>query len=162
MANSFNAASSSSPMMTRSCKYRIKFLIIQVALLPYIYLLSLPYLFLSLLNFKQMLHKQVTSFCTIQGFFLLYTILMVNFVLVRICHSSYNSFHMGNHTDSCQLLPFLNNLLVMKNSHCQRFMPNLCYIIYIDLFIRTFGLQTTLNDSSLIKFVLYLTKMMGE
>ena len=41
-------------------------------------------------------------------------------------------------------------------------MPNLCHIIYIDLFIRTFGLQTTLNDSSLIQFALYLTKMMGE
>ena len=26
--------------------------------------------------------------------------------------------------------------LSWKNSHCQRFMPNLCYIIYIDLFIR--------------------------
>ena len=41
-------------------------------------------------------------------------------------------------------------------------MPNLCYMIYIDLFIRTFGSQTTLNDPSLIQFVLYLTKMMGE
>ena len=41
-------------------------------------------------------------------------------------------------------------------------MPNLCYIIYIGLFIRTFGSQTTLNDPSLIQFVLYLIKMMGE
>ena len=45
---------------------------------------------------------------------------------------------MGSHTDSCQLVPFLNNLLVMKNSHCQQFMPNLYYIIYIDLFIGAF------------------------
>ena len=69
---------------------------------------------------------------------------------------------MGNHTDSCQLVPFLNNLLVMKNSHCQQFMPNLCYIIYIDLLIRAFGSQTIFNDSCLIQFILYLTKMMGE
>ena len=87
---------------------------------------------------------------------------MVNFVLVHVFHSPYNSFHMGNHTDSCQLVLFLNNLLVMKNSYCQQFMPNLCYIIYIDLFIGAFSLQTTLNDSSLIQFELYLTKMMGE
>ena len=26
----------------------------------------------------------------------------------------------------------------MKNSHCQWFMPKLCYIIYIDLLIRAF------------------------
>ena len=69
---------------------------------------------------------------------------------------------MSNHTDSCQLVPFLNNLLVMKNSHCQQFMPNLCYIIYIDLFIRTFGSQTTSNDPCLVQFILYLTKVMGE
>ena len=69
---------------------------------------------------------------------------------------------MGSHTDSCQLVPFLNNLLVMKNSHCQQFMPNLYYIIYIDLFIRAFGSQTIFNDSCLIQFILYLTKMMGE
>ena len=35
-------------------------------------------------------------------------------------------------------------------------------MIYIDLLIRTFGVQTTLNDSSLIQFVLYQIKMMGE
>ena len=69
---------------------------------------------------------------------------------------------MGNHTDSCQLAPFLNNLLVVKNSHCQRFMPNLCYIIYIDLCVGTFGLQTTFNDPCQIQFILYLTKVMGE
>ena len=59
---------------------------------------------------------------------------------------------MDNHTDSCQSVPFLNNLIVMKNSHCQQFMPNLCYIIYIDLCIGAFGLQTTLNDSCLAQF----------
>ena len=50
----------------------------------------------------------------------------------------------------------------MKNSHCQRFMPNLCYIIDIDLFIRTFGLQTTLNDTCLVQFILYLTQNDGR
>ena len=69
---------------------------------------------------------------------------------------------MGNHTDSCQLVPFLNNLPVMKHSHCQRFMPNLCYIICIDLCIRAFGSQTTFNDPYLAKCILYLTKVMGE
>ena len=41
-------------------------------------------------------------------------------------------------------------------------MPNLCCIIYIDLFIRTFGSQTTLNDSNLIQFVLYLDQYDGR
>ena len=41
-------------------------------------------------------------------------------------------------------------------------MPNLCYIIYIDLCIGAFGLQTTLNDSSLIQFVLYLDQNDGR
>ena len=69
---------------------------------------------------------------------------------------------MGSHTDSCQYAPFLNDLLVMKNSHYQQFMSNLCYIIYIDLSIMAFSSQTTFNDSCLIQFILYLTKMMGE
>ena len=60
---------------------------------------------------------------------------------------------MGSHTDSCQFAPFFNDLLVMKNSHHQRFMPNLCYIIYIDLFIMAFGLWTTTNDSCLIHII---------
>ena len=54
------------------------------------------------------------------------------------CYLSYNSFHMGSHTDSCQFAPSFNDSLVMKNSHCQQFMPNLCYIVYIDLFIMAF------------------------
>ena len=37
-----------------------------------------------------------------------------------------------------------------ENSHCQWFMPNLCYIVYIDLSIMAFGLQTTTNDPCLI------------
>ena len=44
----------------------------------------------------------------------------------------------------------------MKNSHCQRFLPNLCYIIYIDLCIGAFGLQTTFNDPCLVQCILYL------
>ena len=36
------------------------------------------------------------------------------------------------------------------------------YIIYIDLSIVAFSLQTTFNDPCLIQFILYLTKMMGE
>ena len=66
---------------------------------------------------------------------------------------------MGNHTDPCRPTPFPNNLPVMKNSHCQQFMPNLCYIIYI-----YWGLWFTdnFNDSCLIQFVLNWTKMMGE
>ena len=48
----------------------------------------------------------------------------------RYYYLSYNSFHMSNHTDSCQPVPFLNNLIVMKDGHCQWFMPNLYYIIY--------------------------------
>ena len=71
---------------------------------------------------------------------------MAKFVLVHVYHSSYNSFHMGNHSDPCQSVLFLNNLLVMKNSHYQQFMPNLCYIIYIDLCIGAFSSQTTFND----------------
>ena len=35
------------------------------------------------------------------------------------CYLSYNSFHMGIHTDLCQFTPLFNDLLVMKNSHCQ-------------------------------------------
>ena len=45
----------------------------------------------------------------------------------------------------------------MKNSHHQQFMPNLCYIIYFDLCIGAFGLQTTSNDPCLVQFILYLT-----
>ena len=71
------------------------------------------------------------------------------------CYLSYNSFHISNYTDSCQLAPFLNILLVMKNSYCQWFMPNLCYIIYIDLCIGAFSLQTTFNDPYLVQFLLY-------
>ena len=41
-------------------------------------------------------------------------------------------------------------------------MPNLCCIIYIDLCIGAFGVQTTLNDSSLIQFVLYLGQNDGR
>ena len=40
-----------------------------------------------------------------------------------------------------------------ENSHCQQFMPNLCYIIYIDLSIMAFGLWTTTNDSCLIHII---------
>ena len=71
---------------------------------------------------------------------------MAKFVLVHICYFSYNSFHMGNHTDSCQSVPSFNNLIVMKNSHYQQLMPNLCYIMYINLCSGAFSLQTTFND----------------
>ena len=88
---------------------------------------------------------------------------MVKFALVHVIIVIYHTIpFIGIHTDSCQLVPLLKNLLVMKNSHCQRFMPNLCYIIYIDLFIRAFGSQTTFNDPCLIQFISYLTKMMGK
>ena len=50
----------------------------------------------------------------------------------------------------------------MKNSYCQWFMPNLYYIIYIDLCIGAFSSQTTFNDSYLVQFILYQIKMMGE
>ena len=69
---------------------------------------------------------------------------------------------MGSHTDSHQFAPFFNDLLVMKNNHYQQFMPNLCYIVYIDLFIMAFGLQTTINDSCLIHTSLYLIKNDGQ
>ena len=41
---------------------------------------------------------------------------MAKFALVHVIIVIYHTIplHMGNHTDSCQLVPFLNNLLVMK------------------------------------------------
>ena len=88
---------------------------------------------------------------------------MVKFALVHVITVIYHTIpFIDIHTDSCQLVPLSNNLLVMKNSHYQQFMSNLCYIIYINLFIRAFGSQTTFNDPCLIQFILYLTKMMGE
>ena len=42
-----------------------------------------------------------------------------------------------------------------ENSHCQQFMPNLCYIVYIDLFIMAFGLQTITNDSCLFLYYIW-------
>ena len=41
-------------------------------------------------------------------------------------------------------------------------MPNLCYIIYIDLSIRAFGSQTTFNDSCLIQFYIILDQNDGR
>ena len=125
-----------------------------------IFFLSLPYLFLSL-RLKQMLHKQFISFYTIYDLTPFYKLFL--WQSSRFYHSSYNFFHMGNHTDSCQPVPFFNNFdCYEKFSHCQWLMPNLCYIIYIDLCIGAFNLQTTFNDSYLVQFILYQIKMMGE
>ena len=64
---------------------------------------------------------------------------MVKSVLVCIITVIYPTIPVIDiHTDSCQLVPFSNNLLVMKNSHYQQFMSNLCFIIYIDLSIIAF------------------------
>ena len=64
---------------------------------------------------------------------------MVKFALVHVITVVYHTIPVIDiHTDSCQLVPFSNNLLVMKNSHYQRFMSNLCFIIYIDLPIMAF------------------------
>ena len=144
MANSFNAASSSSPRMTHSCKYRIKFLITQVALLLYMYLLSLPYLF---------------SFCKIQLdaqqaiYFILYHsrfLPSIRYSYGKFCVSScyyfylpYYSFHMGNHTDSCQSVLFLNSLLVMKNLVI---VSDLC-LTYVILLILIYALGLCFADN---------------
>ena len=73
------------------------------------------------------------------------------------CYLPYNSFHMGNQTHSCQSVPFLNNFdCHEKFSHCQQSMPNLCYVIYIDLCIGAFNLQTIFNDSYLVQFYIIL------
>ena len=64
---------------------------------------------------------------------------MVKSVLVCVITVIYHTIpFIDIHTDSCQLVPLSNNLLVMKNSHYQRFMSNLCFIIYIDLSIMAF------------------------
>ena len=67
---------------------------------------------------------------------------------------------MGNYTDSCQLVPFLNNLLVMKMVTVSDLC--LCYIIYIDLFIRAFGLQTTFNDPCPVQFYMIFDQNNGR
>ena len=69
---------------------------------------------------------------------------------------------MGNYTDSCQSVPFLNNLIVVKNGHCQWFMPNLCYIIHFDLCIGAFGLQTTFNDPCPVQFYMIFDQSDGR
>ena len=67
---------------------------------------------------------------------------MENFVLIRVITVIYHtiSFIWAIILTHANWYHFLNNLLVMKNSHCQWFMPNLCYIIYFDLCIRAFWL----------------------
>ena len=59
---------------------------------------------------------------------------------------------MGNHTNSCQFAPFSNDLLVMKIVT----VSDLCLtyvILFIDLSIMAFGLQTTTNDPCLIHII---------
>ena len=61
------------------------------------------------------------------------------------CYLSYNSFHMGNHTDSCQFAPFSNDLLVMKIVT----VSDLCLTcVILIFFIMAFGssLWTISND----------------
>ena len=41
-------------------------------------------------------------------------------------------------------------------------MPNLCYIIYINLCIRAFGLQTTFNDPCLVQLYIILDQNDGQ
>ena len=67
---------------------------------------------------------------------------------------------MSNYTDSCQLVPFLNNLLVMKMVTVSDLC--LCYIIYIDLFIRAFGSQTTFNDPCPVQFYMIFDQNNGR
>ena len=49
-----------------------------------------------------------------------------------------------------------------ENGHCQWFMPNLCYIIYINLCFRAFGLQTTFNDSCLVQLYIIFNQNDGR
>ena len=65
---------------------------------------------------------------------------MAKFVLVHIIIVIYHTipFTWAATLIHVNLHHFPNDLFVMKNSHCQQFMPNLCYIVYIDLFIMAF------------------------
>ena len=65
---------------------------------------------------------------------------MVKFVLVCVIIVIYHTipFTQAVTLTHVNFAPFSNDLLVMKNSHYQRFMPNLCYIVYTDLFIMAF------------------------
>ena len=87
---------------------------------------------------------------------------MAKFVLVHVIGVIYHTIPFIWVIILTHVNRYLKNLIVMKDNHCQRFMPNLCYIIYIDLYIGAFSSQTTFNDPYLIQFELYLTKMMGE
>ena len=87
---------------------------------------------------------------------------MVKFVLIHIIVIYHTIPFIDIHIDLCQFAPLFNDLLVMKIVT----VSNLC-LTYVILFILVyllghFGSQTTFNDSCLIQFILYLTKMMGE
>ena len=87
---------------------------------------------------------------------------MAKFVLVHVIGVIYHTISFMWAIILTHVNRHLKNLIVMTDNHCQWFMPNLCYIIYIDSCIGAFSSQTTFNDSYLIQFVLYLTKMMSE
>ena len=116
MANSFNAASSSSPRMTRSCKYRKSFSSHRWHYCFYVCLLSLPYPFISLKVQKDVI--RVVFFTPYHSGF---NFPSMSYFYDKFCVSSryhcylsYNFFHMGNHTDSCQPVPFLNNFSLLS------------------------------------------------
>ena len=83
---------------------------------------------------------------------------MAKFVLVHVIGVIYHTISFMWTIILTHVNRHLKNLIVMKDNHCQQFMPNLCYIIYINLCIGAFSLQTTFNDSSLIQFILYQIK----
>ena len=68
---------------------------------------------------------------------------------------------MGNHTDSSQLVPFLNNLIVMKMVT----VSDLCltYVIFFILIyaLGPFSLQITLNDSYLVQLYIIFNQNDG-
>ena len=135
------------------------FLITQVALL---FLCVSFIITLSIYSFKS------SNRCLFKQFYFIFVpfddltsfyevISLVEFTLVHVILSFYHTifFHMGNHTDSCQTGTIFSIILTCyeKFNYCQRFMPNLCYIIYIVfMYWGFFSLQTTFNDPHLISY----------
>ena len=63
------------------------------------------------------------------------------------CDLSYNSFHVGSHTDPCQFTPFFNDLLVMKIVTVSDLCLTCVILSIFDFFfIMAFGSWTTTND----------------